>query len=143
MRRYGLLLLLTASTVVMGCSSPEPTTVGIHDLYSEYLEDEAAADAQYGGRMLRVTGVVSVINGQQWLGETYIGLLEREQTDHVGRLEVVLCFFRDESVLAAVSKDDEVTVEGRCRGFVGQAVQLEDCSMVSREYGMLTSRRPH
>lgn len=131
-RMLALLLLVTVLSTFPCCASEVPKVVTIYELYDEYLDNEVAADGQYRKRLIRIEGVVSTIGRQEGSGDAYVGLVPSEETGPIKGLEVVHCFFKDESGLTSLSKGDFLRVKGRCRGMVGHSIQMDQCSLVDR-----------
>jgi hypothetical protein len=80
------------------------------ELFTEYLENEVAADEQYAGRVLRITGTVAEI-GKDLLGTPYVLLLFRKDSP-----TGVQCLFDDAKGVSSLSKGRRVTIEGECSG---------------------------
>jgi len=126
------ILLVSSSLSCTQDVSPKQTDIVIEvtawDLYAAYQENEIAADAQYDGKVLKVTGVVDDI-GKDIMDTPYIVLTD-------GRLFAlggVQCFFNEqhEPELALLKKGEIVTVMGECTGYLFN-VSVEDCILVSQ-----------
>lgn len=108
-------------------STPTPTVkqVTIQELNRAYMGNELAADAKYKDKVLRITGVVSVIkrNNDDTLSMTLT-------STQFSSDPVYFSFDKKyESELAQLTIGQSVTVQGRCLGeFFG--VHLEDCVLV-------------
>src|SRR5262249_37331209 len=95
------------------------------DLFDEYEKNEVAADQQYRGRWLSVTGTVKGI-GKDIVRETYVVL-----GDNPDRIQGTQAFFAASNAdeVATFSKGQRVTL--LCRG-AGKAVMnviLRECSI--------------
>jgi len=110
-----------------GETTPTPTViqVTIQELNRAYMGNELAADAKYKDKILRVTGVVAVIqrNSDDTLGMTLTST--RFSTD-----PVYFSFDKKyEPELGQLTIGQSVTVQGRCIGdFFG--VHFKDCVLV-------------
>jgi aspartyl/asparaginyl-tRNA synthetase len=89
--------------------------VSAGDLYSEYKANEVAADAQYKGKTVQVTGIVDSI-GKDILDTAYVTLTEGGEYEMWG----VQCMFAEkyESELAQLSKGQTVTIQGKVEGYL-------------------------
>jgi hypothetical protein len=122
---------------LLGSCTPPATVVagGIisinaKDLYSAYAKDQAAADAQYKGRMLEVTGEVLVSKAVILVDKYYIILdADPEDTANVWGIQ---CTFDDtrDPALYEVIRHQTATIRGRCDG-MEQDVVLGACELVS------------
>lgn len=92
-------------------------------LFGAYEDNEVAADEQYKGKILEVSGVVDSI-GKDILNQPYIAL-SLGQPYKIGRVQ---CFFSDSDIskLAKISKGAEIRVRGKCIGKMGN-ILLHDC----------------
>ena len=93
------------------------------DLNSEYQENEAAADAEYKGKVLRVSGVISRV-GHTIQGKRYLNL----KTEFT----YVRCNWsnKHKQDFTALKQGKEVEIECKCGGKVEGGVVLNDCSLV-------------
>jgi hypothetical protein len=111
---------------------PEPAQpaveVAVEELFLAFANDEAAANARFGDKLIKLTGVVNRIEIQDYLELDYINLSDTENN----QLEHVRCFFDKThlSELEQLTKGQKVTVQGT---FVGSIVSmhLRDCVLVS------------
>lgn len=110
----GLLAVSACSAPPTRHTEPEVIEISAADLYSAYEANQVAADQQYKGRLLKVTGVVSSI-GKDILGSPYIVLGSGDEWEVWG----VQCTFpsRYESRIAKLEKGQQVTVTGKCTGY--------------------------
>jgi hypothetical protein len=124
-------------------STPELGVVKItaEVLFKEYLDNEVAADLKYKGRLLQVSGSIADIGRVpagygEYSNKAYIRL--DKTVSGIG----VLCFFKDESEIAKLNREQEVIVEGNCNGcpktLMTSDVFLLDCSLVERTEFQLT-----
>mgnify|MGYP001145942510 CR=1 FL=1 len=106
--------------------TPTPTpsiiTVTARELCSAYEANEIAADAEYEGKIVKVSGVVDSI-GKDILDTPYITL---EGGKIFGGVQ---CMFDEkyEPQLAQLAKGERVTVQGRCSGYLIGTVLIRDC----------------
>lgn len=94
------------------------------DLFAAYDENEVAADNQYKGKLLKVTGVINDI-GKDILDDTYITL------DTGEFIFSVQCYFKgdDADALAALTKGQTVTLVGKCDG-MSMNVVMKKCEII-------------
>jgi hypothetical protein len=106
---------------------PTPIMITPQQLYSDYQENEIAADIKYKGRIIRLKGVVGVIGREPRDGGvdeafvtltkvTYGELPNGKRVKTMMLRTAVCCFFntRCEPQLAQVRKGQKITVQGRC-----------------------------
>ena len=125
-----VILALVVGAVACGTSSPSPTPspeqTAVSDLLSEYQANEVAADAKYGGKIVRVTGVVDTID-KDIFGTPHVRLT-------TGSLfgPGVDCYFRNEAEpeLAKLTKGQTATAEGKLLNRHLLGLSLEHCSLV-------------
>ncbi len=93
-------------------------------LYSEYNNNEVAADAKYKGEVVVVVGIVQDI-GKDILGNACVVI------GGSGFLDGVQCTFAEgeESSIASLSKGQRVQVKGEVAGKMGN-VLLEKCRLL-------------
>lgn len=101
----------------------ETIKVTAEQLYSEYKENEVAADQKYKGKMLEVSGTINNI-GKDIVDNMYITL------DTGELIASVQCYFKksEEETVAGLKKGQEVTVVGKGDGFLLNA-QVKDCKI--------------
>ena len=110
---------------------PEPEPVAIEltveELLSAYETNEAAADAKFANKLLRVTGVVAMIDVKDMLDIHYIRLTGAERN----LLQSVQCMFykKHAPVLEKLEKGQTVTVQGKYIGSI-IAIRMIDCALV-------------
>ncbi len=105
-------------------AQPPAPLVTADDLAAAYDANEVAADMQYKGKVVRVTGVVESI-GKDFLYDTpYVTLS--------GGRWGVQCSFDKSQVphLAKLSKGQTVTIQGEVRGIVVFGVYLNQCNLI-------------
>lgn len=102
--------------------TPLRPIVSAENLIAAYEENEVAADQQYKGKSIVVTGTVSRI-GKDLLNTMYVATKGRG-------LWEVQCMFDDsqEGKLAGLSKGTKVTLIGTVRGKMGNVI-LKDCAV--------------
>lgn len=121
------LILLVAITPLL-VDSPEPAVIDqpaievtAVALYAEYEENEIAADARYGDRVLQVSGTIKDM-GKDILSDLYVTL----ETENYGGS--VQCMLADSEIAKAVllTKGSQIVVKGENSGKLGNIV-LRDC----------------
>ena len=110
----GLLSVLACSAPPTRHTAPQVIVISATELYSAYEANQVAADQQYKGRLLKVTGVITSI-GRDILGTPYIGLGSGSEWEVWG--VQVLFSSRYESRIAKLEKGQQVTVTGKCTGY--------------------------
>lgn len=122
----------TPSATAPSPSAPAPETtpdtteaveITAEELLQAYRTDEEAAEAEYKGNTLRVTGMVGSI-GKNMVGTPFIKLAG-------GSIEAwrVRCMFDKEyeSQLSQVTKGQVITVQGECDDYHKPDVTMKDC----------------
>jgi hypothetical protein len=98
----------------------------------QVYKNEVNGDQEYKGKLLKVTGSVSIVERRiDRSGRKLASLLF-----HVNLPMSVYCFFeaKDEGPLAKLVRFDEVTIVGRCDGRDGSRITLSSCRIVQTEY---------
>ncbi len=118
------------NAVVSGENSqaqPVYIEVSAHDLFAAFEENEIAADKQYKGKLVKVTGIVSDINSEGFLTSANI-LLDAESSSFLGSVQ---CNFnsKNQDSLANIEKGQSVTVIGTCGGLSSFNVILSSCKL--------------
>ena len=108
---------------------PEPANYPSYtakELYAMYEKNEVSADVAVKGEVIKVEGAIEAITKGP-LGGLYISL----RADSYG-FETIECSFskKDADKLAALNKDDKVTVLGKCTGMHLLYVGLDDCELI-------------
>jgi len=110
-------------------SEPEPPDMelSIGELLAAYDEDDIAADEKFVNKVLRVTGVVSMIDIKDILDRHYIRLT----TGKEGFMQSLQCMFdkKHAPALRELEKGQTVTVQGRYNGSV-IAMRIVDCVII-------------
>ena len=110
-------------------SEPEPPDMelSIGELLAAYDEDDIAADEKFVNKVLRVTGVVSMIDIKDMLDRHYIRLT----TGKEGFMQSLQCMFEKKHApaLRELEKGQTVTVQGRYNGSV-IAMRIVDCVII-------------
>jgi len=117
--------------------SQDSIPISAYQLVQQYTANEVAADSQYKGKLLQVSGKVPKIGN---VGDTPCVSLSgsfdtdtnQQQSDPVFG-EVVLCWFENESELVSLSQRQTITVQGICDGRAFSSigtVDLESCHIV-------------
>jgi hypothetical protein len=108
---------------------PEPVVMEltVDELLSAYATDEVAADAKFVNKLLRVTGVVAMIDVKAMLDTHYIRLTGAERN----LLQSVQCMFdkKHAPILKQLEKEQTVTVQGEYNGSI-IAIRMIDCTLV-------------
>ncbi len=94
------------------------------ELFSEYDQNEVAADEKYKNKTIAVTGTIDDI-GKDIMDDPYLSL-------GIGYLQSVNCYFSDEnkSIISKVSKGEKITIIGVCKGkTLNISVSLHDCKI--------------
>lgn len=110
---------------------PEPIPAAkeltVEQLISAYEADEAAADAEFAGKILKLTGVVTKIEASDTLDVHYIVLSCAENKGP----QSVRCTFSKKygPKLNQLTKEQTVTVQGKYNGSI-IAMRLRDCILV-------------
>lgn len=95
-------------------------------LYSDYEANEVAANAKYKDKKVEITGAISGI-GKDLMDTPYVALVVSPNNPVFS----VQCMFKkgDESQLAVLVKDSDITLEGKVSGKLGN-VLVSDCSLI-------------
>ncbi len=120
----------TASDTSGDASTPKPPAakkVKAAAMLKEFDENEAAADAKYAGKLLRVTGVVDGVDTDMFNDDDYIIQLAGGG-DYV--ILTVNCNGIPPSVAANVKKGQKATVVGKFDDGGDLGVELKDCALV-------------
>ncbi|MDO6430702.1 hypothetical protein Q4E93_08890 [Flavitalea sp. BT771] len=101
-------------------------TIGADSLYGQYARDEKSCDAKYLGKVVEVSGRLSEV---QQSGQSEVWILS---TGAAGTGGVNCQLFPGEKVPEPHPKPgDQVTVKGRCTGFL-MDVNLSDCTVIKK-----------
>jgi hypothetical protein len=92
---------------------------------SDYSANEVAADAQYKGKLVEVSGTITTI-GKDILDTPYIALSTGGNS-----FFSIQCMFEksDQAQLATLSKDTRIILRGRVSGKLGNII-IRECSVV-------------
>ena len=110
---------------------PEPVPAAkettVEELISAYEVDEAAADAEFVNKILKLTGVVTKIEVNDFIDVYYIVLSTAEKKLPQG----VRCLFDKKygPELSQLTKEHTVTVQGKYNGSI-IAMRMRDCALV-------------
>lgn len=91
-----------------------------YELFNYYEANEVAADDKFKGKKIAVSGTIKDI-GNDIMGDSYITL---ESGAYLGSVQCYL----DKSVVARLSKGQQIAVIGTCKGLM-MSVILEDCKI--------------
>ena len=99
----------------------------VEELLSAYATDEVAADTKFANKLLRVTGVVAMIDVKDMLDTHYIRLTRAERN----LLQSVRCMFdkKHAPVLQQLVIGQTVTVQGIYNGSIIE-IRMMDCVLV-------------
>lgn len=111
---------------------PEPVPLvpdielNISEFFAAYAADESAADARFGGKVLKLSGIVNRVELRDYLDLNYINL--SNSADNI--LEHVRCFFDKKygPELGRLSIGDSVTVQGTYDGTLIN-MRMKDCTL--------------
>lgn len=112
-------------------SELEPTPVAmelnVEELFSAYEADGVAADAKFANKLLKVTGVVAMIDVKDMLDTHNIRLTGAERN----LLQSVRCLFdkKHAAVLKRLTIGQTVTVQGKYDGSIIE-IRMIDCVLV-------------
>jgi hypothetical protein len=106
---------------------PAAMELTVEELLSAYETDEVVADAKFVNKILRVTGVVAMIDIKNKLETHYIRLTGAEED----LLQSVQCVFNKKHApaLEQLEKGQTVTVQGTYNGSI-IAIRMVDCVLV-------------
>lgn len=101
--------------------------IGAKKLWSDFNENEVAAEDAYKGKRIAVIGTVSRI-ATSVMGYPEITFF----VDGMGLQNVQCQFPKDERAsIAKVKKGQKITVAGKCKGFtLGTSVIMDDCTVL-------------
>ncbi|CAM1357177.1 OB-fold protein [Tenacibaculum halocynthiae] len=95
-----------------------------NQLYRAYNENEIAADKKYKSKKLAITGIVSDIS-EVW-GKVSVDLKVGSRYDFT----TIKCSINDKNVVAALRKEQRITVIGICDGLTANLyIGLNDCKI--------------
>ncbi len=99
----------------------------VEELFSAYATDEVAADTKFANKLLRVTGVVIMIDVKDMLDTHYIRLTRAERN----LLQNVRCMFdkKHAPMLQQLVIGQTVTVQGIYNGSIIE-IRMMDCVLV-------------
>ena len=108
-----------------GKQAPTAMEVSAVALHRAYNDNEVAADEQFKGKLLRVTGTVSGIK-KDFMDDIYV---ELDTGEMFGELHAS---FRDnqKSKIMALRKGQSITFEGSINGFLMNSVMMRNCQIV-------------
>lgn len=112
-------------------SGPAPVTTGAIEVTAEellqiYRIDREAAEAEYKGKILKVTGVIGSA-GKNFVGTLFVKLAG----DSIEAWRVMCIFDKEhEPEMAQVMKGQTVTVQGECDDYLPPDAVLKDCSLI-------------
>ena len=128
MKRILLSILMVGIVLLGACSASSVISVTAEELCSAYKDNEAAADAQYKGKILEVTGrrELTGSSGIDSDGNPYTIISSESLSGGVR------CWFSPEDVLqiTKLGLGKEVTIRGKCYGYSMWTVLLGECSIV-------------
>lgn len=100
----------------------QTVTVSASQLYSDYKQNELAADEKYKGKMIEVSGTVSTI--EEMFGQKFVTL---NTGDIIGKIQ---CFLDDSegSKAASLTVGQQITLKGEGDG-MSLNVALRNCKI--------------
>jgi hypothetical protein len=101
--------------------------LNVTEIFKAYEEDDIAADERFVDKILRITGVVSLVDAKNVSDTHYIRLAASEGD----LMQSVQCMFakKHASSLSQLEKGQVVTVQGRYNGSV-IAMRMVDCVLI-------------
>ena len=107
-------------------TATETTEITAEKLLQAYRTDKNAAEAEYKGRILKVTGVVSSVS-KNFVGTTFIKLAGVSIEAYR-----VQCMFdkEHEPELAQMTKGDTITIRGTCDEYLPPDITMKECVLV-------------
>jgi hypothetical protein len=96
-----------AARITREVANANPVPITAYDLEREYRANEVVANERYQGKVLEVTGTITLIQG----GDS--GLFAPKPCLYLGGIQ---CVFRDESALKQVATGQLLSVRGKCTG---------------------------
>lgn len=131
MRKW--MILIFCATLLWSCTSdyeiekeiegaPYDYHVTANKLYTEYINNEVAADTKYEYKILQVRGMVATVR-KDLLDGMYIMVVG------VDFVEQIQCYFSDihADKLGKLTSYEWITVKGKCTGMVSGIVVLHGC----------------
>jgi hypothetical protein len=112
-----------ASTSESAPPAPAAIQISARDLFAAYDANEVAADGQYKGKQLEVTGAVESIN-KDFTDGVYVALEGGEMFDTLQAHDL------DAQQAAALSKGQNVTLLCEGNGMVMGSPMLKDCKLL-------------
>jgi len=94
-------------------SQSEDYALNAPELLAAFVNDEAATNANYNGKVLKVTGVVTSI--EAGAGEAPVNVL----LDTGDAMASIMCEFKSDDLPKAWKEGSAVTVKGICAGYLG------------------------
>lgn len=110
-------------------AAPAAMRVRAGKILKEFDENEAAADAKYKDKTLRVSGVVEKVDTDLFDGEKYI-IQVGNGSDF--QFVFVNCNDISASVAAKVKKGTQVSVQGEFDDGGNLGVELKDCALITQ-----------
>lgn len=109
--------------------TPTPTpilTVSITQLKQEYDANQIAADQQYKGQMMRVTGATIENISRDIFGSPYVSLGVNGGFDFWS----LICRFKDENAVVELARGQRVAIQGTNEGMSLGSVEFKDCILI-------------
>lgn len=91
-----------------------------NELYTNYRDNEVAADEKFRSKKIALTGQISDI-GKDITDKPYISF-------KVGNFENVTCYFdsKNSKLISELNKGDEITIVGKCGGLILTNIVIKD-----------------
>ena len=133
----------TTSNLLSQLSAPDPSTdpkgvaeekieyieVSAGILLNAYEENEIAADGNYKGKNLKISGIVKDI-GKDILDNAYVTV--QGEDSGIYDFKSVQCFFDDNNLdaISSLKAGDKITITGLCDGTIlGINIRLDKCNV--------------
>ncbi len=133
MKRISLSILVIGILLLSACGAPTEappteteeyeeimTPIDARELCEAYIEDKKAADTQYKGKIIHVTGIVRSI-----LPPSFIYLESGYRGVQIS-LQAILSSGQEEQ-MAALKAGQEIKIRGLCAGLFQTNLTLRDC----------------
>lgn len=140
MKYLAFALTIPLVLAVSGCDSTAPETpkaevavkpaaasVSAAELHRAYKTNEVAADGQYKGKEVRVTGKLISVS-KDFMEAIYLTI---DPGTDMGELEAIHAYFDDsaKAAIAALKPGQMVTFEGKVDGFMMGSVMVKECML--------------
>lgn len=133
MKKFILSLIFVFISAAFAYSADIETISSIN-LLTAYSKNELAADKQFKGKEIIVTGIVDEVS-KDFSGDVYVSFKTPNPFDSnfpkdLNPMSSVQCYFENTDGLENLSKGDRVSIQGECDGLKMINVVLTDCKLV-------------